>query len=300
MRQKIKKIVKFLINLWRLTMKTDAPTTEEPVDEDQLFTEEQMSQMDEMEESITDDALTHEEEPKTDAPTTKEPVEKDEHKTDAPKTEPPATEEPVDELADIKAEMAELKKEIAEGKEHKTEAPTTDEPIEEEDFLGEDVDMDELTRDPAAFNKLLNKVYSKGVETGVGRTKLDQSVVDSIPRIINENILEVASLEKVSRKFYEDNEDLIEHAKDVSEIFKELASKNPKADFVSVLKDVEPEIRKRLDIKKPLKVVKDVKDDDPPPRLPRKKSQPRQSPKPKTESDSMLTEMDEMDKSLGL
>ena len=278
-------------------MKTDAPTTEEPVDEDQLFAEEQISQMNEMEETIAEDAMTHEEEPKTDAPTTKEPIE-DEHKTDAPKTEPPATEEPVDELADIKAEMAELKKEIAEGKDTETEAPTTDEPIEEESFLGEDDDLDEITRDPEKFNKLLNKVYSKGVETGLVRTKPDQAVVDSIPRIINENVLEIASYERVSRKFYEDNEDLMDHAKDVAEVFKEISSKNPEADFVSVLKDVEPEVRKRLDLKKPVKVVKD--DDDPPPRLPRKKSQPRQSPKPKTESASMLDEMDEMDKSLGL
>jgi hypothetical protein len=292
MRQLIRKIVKFLNGLWRSDMETDAPTTEEPIDEDAAFEKDQQDQMGQMEESIDDDALTHEEEPKTEAPATEEPVDEDE-----PKTDPPATEEPIDELADIKAEMAALKEEMEKAKEPKTEPPTTIEPIEEESFLSEDDDIVDIVNDPEKFNKLLNKVYLKGIETGTSRAKPDQSVVDSIPRIINENILEVASLEKVSRKFYEDNEDLLEHMKDVSEVFKELATKNPETDFVTILKDVEPEVRKRLNLTKP---VKEIKDKETPPRLPGKKSQQRSSPKPKTESSSMLAELDEMDKSLGL
>ena len=273
--------------------------------EEKEFQEEQIRQMSDMEESIESemDTLSDDEDDGdlTDAPTTKEPPSTDPPKvedgaqTDPPKTEPPAT-EPPDEIASLKDDIAELKRMLAEKDAPKTEAPTTEEPIEEEDFLG-DMDVVDVTGDRAELNKLLNKVYMKGVQTGQERSKKLVNVTDeSISASIRGNIMDVAAITKASEEFYDENEDLLPHKAKVQSVYEDLASANPDKDHLEILELTGPEVRKRYDIKP---VKKDtLVDDDPPPKLPGKKSQRRATSKDKDKSNPMLDEMDEMEKAL--
>jgi hypothetical protein len=272
------------------------------------FEKEQMNQMSQMDEGIIMDADTLDKEEEVESPTTEQPEEtseeeKVEEEVEEPEEEPeesPTTEEPeVDELADIKQEMAELKAELARKAEEeaaKTEPPSTEEPIEEVDFF-KDLDFDESTTDKESFNKLLNSVLLRGVEIGHKRAKkIDEEITKSIPNLINENLLSVASLEKASERFYDDNKDLVEHANTVSEVYKELAAGRPDVEYLNILNETGTEVRKRLGLKKPVQNDEEPK----PPRLPKKKSQHRQSTQPKPKSNSVLDEIDEMDKALGL
>lgn len=278
-------------------------------DEDKKeFEEGQLSQMAEMEQSFEGEFDTSQEDNdnKTDPPSTDPPMDQGTSPpaTDPPeeedetKTEPPATEEPEeDELADIKAEMAALREELKQAREGspKTEPPPTEAPIEEEDFLG-DSDPDDVTSDPKEFNKLLNKVYMKGVQTGQERVKTLGTITDeSVSTLIRSNVTEIAAIQKASEDFYTDNKDLIPHRAKVSEVYKDLASANPDKDHIELLELTGPAVRKKYDIKP----TKSDDKDDPPPRLPSKKRQQRQSQKQK-QSDPVLNELDEMDKALEL
>ena len=99
--------------------------------------------------------------PGTSAPATNAPG------TEAPGTEAPSTEAPEEDPRD--KEIRELRTKLAEKEAPKptaappTAAPSTDVPIAAEDFLGS-IDLDELTRDPALFNEVLNKLHKSAVE----------------------------------------------------------------------------------------------------------------------------------------
>ena len=216
-----------------------------------------------------------------------------------PTPEPAPTPEPEpDELTKIKAKNIELENELKALRKPPEPAPapapvpTPDsDKVEEIDFL-KDHDLDELTRDPAAFNKLLNAVLMKGVELGEGRSrKGDESVLRSMPEIVKKNIEIVTNLKKMSDQFYTDNKDLAPFKKVVAVVFEEKLAENSDKTYEEVLKDVGVEVRKRLELHKKAVVPKDD-----PPRLPGKKGQQRQSIKPET--NSLLAELNEMDKSL--
>src|SRR4030066_639163 len=155
--------------------------------------------------------------PSTDAPVDKEPL----PKTNAPKTSPPATEPPKDgddegkteppspdhtkdgALDRIKRENEELRTKLAEKvadrtKLPKTKHPTTDAPVLDEDFV-KDVDLDEVTREPSAFNKLLNTIYKKAIQIVRGearRTK--EETLQTIPDIVVNKIELQKSLKEMS------------------------------------------------------------------------------------------------------
>jgi hypothetical protein len=280
------KILNNLKKLWRTDKMTDKTMQEE---------------MDEMEKSLEEPGYDEEDlrtdPPGTNAPGTSAPG------TEAPNTDAPATEPPEEDPRD--AEMRKLREEIDELKKSRstspppTKAPTTEKPLDEEDFLG-DVDLDELTRDPAAFNKVLNKVYKKGVEIGKEKTKINiDSLIDSIPKQTQDQMK--AELEEVNKKFYDDNEDLRPWGKTVSAVFKELSDESPGSHYSKIIPLVADETRKRLGLKKP--VVKKKGNGDNPPPLPKRGSQGRdrntnnKSNQGKSDFDM---ESDEMDKALGL
>lgn len=234
--------------------------------------------------------------PETEVPPTEAPP-TDPPKTEAPPTEAPTTEAPSDEMDELREELRLLREEKALRKKETTSAPPTappptDAPIDDEDFLGE-IDLDEMTRDPAKFNEVLNAVMKKGVELGraEGRQRHTQTVL-SIPDMVK-NITEIRNeLEKASTKFYEDNEDLKPFSKVVAVVFGEKMAEDPGKSYSEIMKDVEPEVRKRLDLQK--KAVK-KKDDSPP--LPRNRGKgPRGKQPPDTSS--LASEIDDMNKSL--
>lgn len=160
--------------------------------------------------------------------------------------------------------------------------------IEDQDFLGE-VDLDELTRDPKEFNKVLNKIYQKAV------MDTRSSVVETLPEIVKTNIAIMNELKSTSDRFYEDNKDLQPFRKVVSVVFDELASTSPTKNYSDLIKEVGPEVRKRLNITKKVE-VKEVKKSDPP-KLPQKGSKSGKS-QDSPNIEPLQAELEEMTKTL--
>jgi hypothetical protein len=252
--------------------------------------------------------------PTTDAPVVEEVAEVPPEKVETPATEAPVVEEPVvpkdeekpvekepvvDELAQFKKENEELRTKLAEKVvevKPKEKPPTTDAPVEDQDFL-KDVDLDDVTRDSGSFNKLLNTIYKKAVESVRGEVKKSrEETIQSIPNIVTSNMELQKTLKELSDKFYNENKDLQPFKKVVGVVFEEIASQNPKLPYNEVLGKVGVETRKRLELK-PIVVVPDVKDDDGPPPLPRVKKGGRVT-QPKTESNPIISQIDEMNKTL--
>lgn len=246
--------------------------------------------------------------PPTDAPGTNPPGTKapgtETPPTDAPKTNAPATNAPTtdapDELAEIKAEMIELraelkKKELPKTDAPGTETPSTDAPIGDEDFLG-DVDLEDLTRDKEGLNKVLNAVLKKGIEIGRADMRLgDEKVLRAVPDMTKKNIELVTALKKASDDFYKDNKDLEPFKKVVALVYEEEAAKDPSKKYSEILEDVGPEVRKRLELQQ--KAIKPKDKDKNPPKLPGKKLGVRQ-PQNKLEPNQLSSEIDDMNKAL--
>jgi len=145
--------------------------------------------------------------------------------------------------------------------------------LDEQDFLG-DVDLEDVINDKAAFNKILNTVYSKGVDDA--RRMASERVLTTIPDIVRHNFEVVKTLSEASEKFYSDNKDLIPFKKVVAEVFEEVYAANPDKPYNELVKSVAPEARKRLGLK--AEALKDTgKSTSGAPRLPGKKSGTRPS-----------------------
>jgi hypothetical protein len=193
------------------------------------------------------------------------------------------------ELANLRAEVESLKKaKEPEKKEEVKEEVTT---FEETDFIG-DLDLDDLTRDKTAFNKILNAVYSKGVNDA--RKLTSEKVLLSIPDIVKNNITLLSQLKEASDKFYTENKDLEPFKRVVAATFEEVAAANPGKKYDELMKLVAPEARKKLDLHK--KVDADKKKD--PPRLPQKDSNKRNVPNEKPNTSALQNELDEMNKTI--
>ena len=208
----------------------------------------------------------------------------------------------IDEVTKLKAELEELKTENRKFKEtkpieDKIEKPAEDKPIDEiseQDFIG-DKDIDDLIRDPKEFNKVLNAVLMKGIEIGKDHNRRTaEGVIKSIPEITKKNVEIVINLKKLSDQFYEDNKDLASFKKVVSLIFEEKIAANPDKTYEEVLRDVAPEVRKRLELHQ--KTINDQKPNDQKPSLPKVKGQQRITNQPKT--NAIESELSEMDKAL--
>lgn len=213
--------------------------------------------------------------------------------TEAPSTEMPITEAPTDDKDKI---IEELRAKLAE-KESKettsTKAPTTEAPLQldEQDFVG-DLDLDYIS-DPKELNKIFNRIYQKAVEDT--RKVLGEGVLRSIPDIVRTNIATVTNLQRASEQFYEENPDLTPFKKVVASVFEEMASENPDKSYDQLMKEIAPEVRKRLEL---YKKAAQPTDKSNPPRLPRKKGKPgRAQEKPKT--DPLQAELEAMNKTLG-
>ena len=217
-----------------------------------------------------------------------------------PPAEPPVVEPPeelpaIDDLETIRKENENLRKRIEEMSAPKSTEPSAEpepapEPkLDEIDFIG-DADMDEITRDPKEFNKLLNKVFAQGINTS--RTVLGEGVLRSIPDIVKTNVATVISLRESSEQFYKENKDLEPFKKVVSNVFEEIAAKNPDKKFSEILDDVGKEARKRLELYKEA-IKPDLKPDPKSPVLPKIKGQHR-GPSIKPDISPMQAEIDAM------
>ena len=218
-----------------------------------------------------------------------------------PEPDPPVD----DELKKIKEENEKLREQIEKSHSPKLEDPEPlkvepapePEPIKDIEFIESGVDLDELTRDPKAFNALLNKVHAMGVES---QRTYQEGTLKSIPDIVKNNVAIQATLTKGVEKFYSDNKDLKSFSKVCANVYEELASENPDWTVTKTFEEVGKEARNRLELQK--------KTDDPAEPDPDPKPDPIKNPKfaktrsrrepqkPKTES--LLTEIDAMNKDI--
>ena len=169
--------------------------------------------------------------------------------------------------------------------------------LDEQDFIG-DLDLDDLTRDKVAFNKILNSVYSKGVNDS--KRIATEGVLNSIPDIVRHNLTLLTSLKEASDNFYKDNSDLVPFKRVVAAVFEEIASNNPDKKYDELMNLVAPEARKRLELhKQAVKNEKEVENKERGPRLHGVKSGQRQSQSRKPNTSALQNEIAEMNKSLG-
>jgi hypothetical protein len=257
----------------------------------------QIDEMLKMYDSADDTSAT--DSPSTDAPTTESVTTTSSPGTESPSTDAPTTDAPSEpeddrtiEISKLKAEQEELKSKLNEILSKKpTEEP---EKIEEINFI-EDEDVDELLNDPKALNKLLNRVFLKGLEMNRKEVvKTAQDLRNELPGVVKTNIVTIEHLRRASEKFYKENVDLQPFKKVVSTVFDEIAASHPDWEYDKLLKQSEVETRKRLNLKKPDKVVEEKKDV---PKLPHKRSQQRPTPSNKP-SDPLLSDIDAMNEVL--
>ena len=248
--------------------------------------------------------------PKDDDPPVDPPV--DDPPADPPADPPepdPVTDPPEDPPAEsvkekeLREENEKLRKQIDERHTPEPEpapelepAPEPD-PIEEISFLGEGVDLDELIRDPVAFNKLLNKIHTAGVTSARG---IQETTLRGIPDIVKSNITIQATLKKEVETFYKANEDLRVFPKVVGAVYEELAADNPDWTVAKTFEEVEKETRNRLELhKKATDPPADPPDPDPDPdpKGPKfAKVGGKREVRQKPGTDSLLSEIDEMNK----
>lgn len=234
-----------------------------------------------------------------------------------PEPEPAPEPKPEIDLEQLKKDNEELRKRIDDMSAPKPEPTPAPEPtpepepkplvLDEVDFVG-DIDMDEVTRDPKEFNKLLNKVYVQGVDAT--KNALGEGILRDIPNIVKNTFTTVTTLKKASDDFYDKNKDLVPFKSVVSAVFEEAFAANPGKKYDEILsgdKDkgilgVGDEVRKRLELHRNAVNPNPKPDPEPPdpnnpPKLPRKKGQPRKTSQ-QPNVDPLLADIDEMNKSL--
>jgi len=260
-------------------------------------------EIEEMENLISGDAETLEDgvvatsAPSSEAPSTEAPS------SSAPGTAAPVTAAPEDgvgepatssneqspesSFAAMKAELDELRALLTKKDTEPEVKPKVPEEVADEDFVG-GLDIDEVTRDPDEFNKVLNSIYKKAVDRA--RAEIS-SRYESMPKLIQDNIEVITAVKKRTEQFYTDNKDLEPFKKVVQTVYEELAK--PGKDHEELLKEVATETRKRLNIQAPQKTQ--PKDTDKPPRLQQKGRQQRPQ---QTKTDHFQGELDAMETAL--
>jgi len=192
------------------------------------------------------------------------------------------------EFETLKQEFDRLKGAYEEIVNKKVTPPEVPEVIPEQDFL-DGMDLDDLVNNPKEFNKLLNKVFSKGLEFAEQKTN---EIKKKLPETIRNNVVTIESLRKASEGFYNDNKDLAPFKGAVATVFNELQQLNPTMSYDKLLNKTEVEVRNRLGI---VKQKEEKKSDSP--RLPKTKSTARTIPEDKV-VDPIISDIEKMNESL--
>ena len=271
-----------------------APEKDEHEEEEEKEEKEETEEKEEKEEEkeTKEDEETEEKEEETEEETDKDKIIENLRKRLEERSGPPQEKEEVKEKTDEeKAAEAERIKAEKEARE-KAEALK----FEDQDFIG-DLDLDDLTRDKTALNKILNTVYTKGVNDS--KRIATEGVLNTIPDIVKHNLTILTTLKEASDKFYKDNNDLAPFKKVVAAVFEEIASKNPDKKYSDLMDLVAPEARKRLELhKKAVKEDKAEEKEERAPRLHGVKSGQRQSQSHKPNTSALSKEIEEMNQAI--
>jgi hypothetical protein len=163
--------------------------------------------------------------------------------------EPEAPKEP-SEFEKLYAKLAELESKLSAKEKPSTAAPSTEAPIDEVDFLKEisDDEIYEALNDKGKLNALLNMVHKAGVTTA--RSHTVESVFRKIPDIVQNNVRTYVALIEAGKQFYDANEDLKPHAKQVADIYETLAANNPEKTISEIFDLLGKEARHRLNLQR--------------------------------------------------
>ena len=149
-------------------------------------------------------------------------------------------------LDDIKEQikiLTEAVTNMASGKQEEEPEEEKPEVLPALDFIGKDVDMDAVVTDPEQFNKVLHKVadhaYNKAIE----------ATLRLIPNMVSKVARFEVQQQAMATEFYRANDDLIPHKASVSKIYTKMVNENPSKDAYDLLKELAPEVRKRLKLR---------------------------------------------------
>ena len=219
----------------------------------------------------------------------------------AKETEEKVDEPPVDEVESLRKQNEEFRKQINElsGKRIKKVEEEVEFPgltLEDIDFIGKDVDIEDIIHDPKKFNELLNKVFKTGAETA--RKSTTEGVLRNIPNLVKRNIEIATALKTEADIFYKTNKDLEPFKKVVQVVYEDILAEKPELKFEDRMKITAIETRKRLGLAETKPDNKD-KGDRARPHLPPgsrggARGDQRSLSKPKT--DSLLDEISDMNK----
>lgn len=176
-------------------------------------------------------------------------------------------------------------------KEEKEDKPSALEIKEETFFTGTSDDLEDLTRDPKAFNALLNSIYKKATEQG--HSLAIESFMKSAPQIMKTQVAHHVAMKGAIDNFYAENEDLVPYKKVVAGLATKIAAANPELTFPKLLKATEQVARKKLSLMKKT----EEGDKNKGPKFPRTPSGKRVGSK--SELSGMAKEIEEMEKALG-
>lgn len=231
--------------------------------------------------------------------------------TEAPETSPAPTEppptEPPDErdklVMDLRRRIEELEGERKKKEEEApkpTKPPPTESPLsfDEVAFLG-DYDSEDLLRDPNLLNKLANEIYQRSVTDA--RRILGESVLRSIPDLVKNNVTILAGLKEAADEFYARNEDLRPFKRTLAAVFEEVSSDNPGMKFDKLMDKVETVAREKLGLYKKAADKTEPRSEgvDNSPKLHGKRGGGKRQLPQNKKPNSILSEIDRMNESLG-
>lgn len=275
-----------------------------------MSTSDLISELEKMNKSLDDPnpSLPKEEEEKEEEPKKEEELPKEEEKKEGepkPEETPPKEEERKEEAkaepTDLEKTIAELKSEIAalKAKPKEEEKPPEEKPpeeqVEDHDFVG-NLDLDEVSRSSEELNKLLNKLYKKGMIDS------KNAIMAKLPDLVRNQVEAVDTMRKAGETFYNQNEDLRAFQEVVVLVYDEEVKKNANRTIGEVFKDVAKEVRKRLKLPEPKPGEKKEevinRDNDAPPKLPNAGSRAGKV-SGEQEVSSVESDIDAMNKALG-
>ena len=196
-------------------------------------------------------------------------------------------------ITELREKLAEKEVEKEKELEPVVEPEPEPEPLtfEAQDFIDEDEDLEDLTRDPEKLNKVFNNIYQRAVTDT--RKVLGEGILRSIPDIVRSSVDVMDKLKQMNNKFYSDNKDLEPFKKVVAAVFEEVATKNPGKDMMDLLPMVADDARKRLELHKQATKTTERKS----PRLPSRKRRTT-IPEEKPNTNPLLDELKEMNKTI--
>lgn len=118
---------------------------------------------------------------------------------------------------------------------------------QEHDFLA-DLDIDEVLSDSGNLNKLLVAVYNRAVQDASSRSA--ENIMRTLPETMSTYVNNTLSMRELVNQFYEDNSDLKDVKKTVTDVANQIANENPELSVEDIFARTGTRVREILNIKR--------------------------------------------------